>query len=81
MNDTSKVMIAALAGAAAGATAAILYTPKSGKETREDISKKYDELRENVNEIAQKGKKAASDAVEKVSNKATDSNKSTAKKS
>ena len=40
-----------LAGAALGASLGILFAPKSGKETREDISKKLKEIIEQVKEI------------------------------
>ena len=42
MNDTGKVLFAALVGAAAGAVAGVLLAPASGKETRKKISDKAD---------------------------------------
>ena len=38
MNDTSKVLIATISGAALGLAAGLLVAPKSGKETRDDIN-------------------------------------------
>lgn len=40
-----------LAGAAVGAGLGILFAPKSGKETRADLKKKFDELVEKAKEI------------------------------
>ncbi len=40
-----------LTGAALGAGLGILFAPKSGKETREDISKKLKEVMDNIKEI------------------------------
>lgn len=40
-----------VAGAAIGAGLGILFAPKSGKETREDISNKLKEISEHVKEI------------------------------
>ncbi|MBQ9013019.1 MAG: YtxH domain-containing protein [Bacilli bacterium] len=38
-------------GAAVGATLGVLFAPKSGKETRKELAKKFDELIEKVKEI------------------------------
>lgn len=40
-----------IAGAAIGAGLGILFAPKSGKETREDISKKLNEIMEQAKEL------------------------------
>lgn len=48
MNNTAKVLIAAAAGAAAGAILGILFAPARGKETRENILKKGKEFAEDV---------------------------------
>ncbi|MGE2808645.1 YtxH domain-containing protein, partial [Escherichia coli] len=39
-------------GAIVGAGAALLFAPKSGKETREDLRKKYEESKDTANEYA-----------------------------
>ena len=38
-------------GAAIGAGLGLLFAPKSGKETREDLKKKFDEVMEDVKNI------------------------------
>ena len=43
-----------IAGAAIGAGLGILFAPKSGKETRQDLKKKMDELIEKVKKIDSK---------------------------
>lgn len=43
-----KFMLGAVLGAAAGAIAALLTAPKSGKETREDIKNKATELSQDA---------------------------------
>ena len=51
-NDEKKGGIGKfLTGAAIGAGLGILFAPKSGKETREDISKKLKEIIDNLKEI------------------------------
>ena len=42
--STSKLILAALAGAAAGVIAGILIAPESGKKTREKLKKKVDDF-------------------------------------
>ncbi|HKW98948.1 MAG TPA: YtxH domain-containing protein [Bryobacteraceae bacterium] len=64
-----------LAGAILGGAVALLYAPKSGRETREFINKKTDEGREALSETGQqvyekgreiydKGKQIADEAAE-----------------
>ncbi len=64
-----------LAGAAMGAGVALLYAPKSGKETRRYITEKAEEGREAISEtgkevyergkdIYEKGRKVADEAAE-----------------
>ena len=40
-----------VAGAAVGAGLGLLFAPKSGKETREDLKKKFEEVKEQVKSI------------------------------
>jgi gas vesicle protein len=48
MEDTSKVIVAALAGAVVGAGVALLLAPASGKETRGKIADKFNEAKDTV---------------------------------
>ncbi|HLW29436.1 MAG TPA: YtxH domain-containing protein [Brumimicrobium sp.] len=48
MEDTSKVIIAALAGAVIGAGVALLLAPASGKETREKIADKLGDAKDAI---------------------------------
>lgn len=43
-----KIALGAVVGALAGLIAGLLTAPKSGKETRADLKKKVNELREDV---------------------------------
>ncbi len=52
-----------VAGAAVGAGLGLLFAPKSGKETREDLKKKFDEVLEQVKNIK------AEDIKEKITKK------------
>jgi len=66
-NKTQKVAAAFLFGAVVGGVTALLYAPKSGKETRKDIS---DEINNYVkkageakNQIIEKAKRSSNDMV------------------
>ena len=58
MDKTTKgVIIGASVGVLAGAIAGILFAPQSGKETREDIKKYLQEMKEKIaQELAKVGK-------------------------
>jgi gas vesicle protein len=60
-----KLPIAALIGAAAGLVAGVLTAPKSGKETREDIKNKAEELKQKAVKAADDTKNAAKDKLKK----------------
>lgn len=74
MDNTGKVLFAALVGAAAGVVAGVLLAPASGEETRmklreegerikDDVSKKVETLTEGGKEKIEEIKKKASEAV------------------
>lgn len=60
--DTKDFLKGAAVGALAGAVAGILFAPKSGKETRADIAKYLEEMKD---EVADKLSKAGDFTKEK----------------
>jgi gas vesicle protein len=50
------IILAFLAGAAAGAVAAVLLAPASGRETREFLTEKAKEGQDRANELARQGR-------------------------
>lgn len=67
MSNNGKVLIAALAGAALGAIAGLLVAPNSGKETLEDISKKADELKGDLEDMATKSTRSVRELGDAIS--------------
>lgn len=65
LDETTKIIIAALAGAAVGATVALLFAPASGKETRDNLGEFLGTLTDSLKDYAEQGKDMAEDAVEK----------------
>lgn len=70
MSDSSKVIIAALAGAAVGAVAALLLAPKSGKETRAELKDKLAAAKDKVSDFLNKEKSALDGAAKKAKEEA-----------
>jgi gas vesicle protein len=52
MNDNSKVIIALLAGLAAGAALGILFAPEKGTETRDKLTDSLKKLGDSIRETA-----------------------------
>lgn len=69
MNNTSKLLLVALGGVALGATAGILFAPKSGKETREDLANNISKLKEKIADLLAQGSDAASETVDELKDK------------
>jgi gas vesicle protein len=69
-NRTDDFIKGLLIGGLVGAVVGILYAPKSGKETREEIGRKADELMEKAKEeyeiALEKSKKAYESAVKRL---------------
>ncbi len=55
MNSTGRNILTFLTGAVAGAIAGILLAPNSGKKTREIISQKANDLKEDLGEVFDHG--------------------------
>lgn len=52
MNDNSKVVVALLAGLAAGAALGILFAPEKGSETRDKLSQSLKDFGDTIKEKA-----------------------------
>jgi gas vesicle protein len=52
MNDNTKVVVALLAGLAAGAALGILFAPDKGTETRDKLTESLGNLGESIKETA-----------------------------
>lgn len=52
MNDNTKVVVALLAGLAAGAALGILFAPEAGSETRDKLSDSLKNLGDSIKETA-----------------------------
>ena len=52
MNDNSKVLIALLAGLAAGAAIGLLFAPEKGSETRDKLSQSLKDLGDSIKDKA-----------------------------
>jgi gas vesicle protein len=57
-DGAGSVMLAFLVGAVAGAAAALLYAPATGRETRDFLGEKAREGRDRAAEAAAKGREA-----------------------
>lgn len=71
MDNRDSGLFAFLLGAVVGAAAALLYAPKTGKETRAHLKKLTEDFVEDASEVGtewkQKGKKFVEEGKEKVS--------------
>ena len=63
--NTNSVLLAFFLGGVVGAGIALLMAPKSGYETREQIKKLADEVKEKAESYLEEAKHKASDVVEK----------------
>ena len=52
MNDNSKVVVALLAGLAAGAALGILFAPEKGTETRDKLTESLKNLGDSIRDTA-----------------------------
>lgn len=63
--NTNSVLLAFFLGGVVGAGVALLMAPKSGQETREQIKKLADEVKEKAESYMEEAKHKASNVVEK----------------
>jgi len=54
-----------LIGLGAGALVALLLAPKTGKQMRRDLRRKYDDVRETVEDFAEQAKERVNDVMER----------------
>jgi len=69
MNSGNRVLIALLAGAAAGVILGVLFAPMSGEEMRENISTKAADISDKVKKKAEEGMNYAKNLKSKASGK------------
>lgn len=70
MKPSGSFISGLLAGAAIGGIIALLYAPRSGKETRDQIKKKFEEVQKKMEtlkgKVSQKSQKVKSDIAERL---------------
>ena len=63
MSRSTDILISGIAGLAVGFTAGILLAPQSGKETRDQISNKVDDLVKELDSLKDKTAEMAKNAT------------------
>ncbi len=66
MGNNQKILLALLAGAAAGATLGLLFAPNKGEETRKKILDSAKKVKDTVKQTAQERMSAINEIKEKV---------------
>jgi len=64
-NSVGTAVVCLLIGVGIGAVTALLLAPKSGKQLRKDMRRKYEDAREVVNDWKQEARDVAEDAIER----------------
>lgn len=70
--DATRILGAFLLGGLIGATVALLYAPKSGRETRKDISKTARRIKRGAVDLVEDISESVSDFTSDVKDKAAD---------
>ncbi len=68
-SNTGTVILAFITGGVVGAALGVLFAPKSGKETREDIAGTVEDVKTKTEELAQEAKGKIEDFVEDAKHK------------
>lgn len=63
-NSTGTFITGLLMGGIVGGVLALLFAPMTGKELRDDISKKAGDLKNNMNDLVEAGKEKAGKIME-----------------
>jgi gas vesicle protein len=71
MSSSSDKVLCFLLGASVGSIVALLYAPKSGRETRDEISSRAMEGRDFLNHKVDKGRQFVENSGRRVSNEVT----------
>ena len=71
MSSSSDKVLCFLLGASVGSIVALLYAPKSGRETRDEISRRTNEGREYIERKIDEGRQYVEDGGRRVSNEVT----------
>jgi gas vesicle protein len=72
MKSGNSFLTGLLAGAAIGGIIALLYAPKSGKETREQIKNKFNDLEKDLENLKNQAKQKTGKAKEDLAQKLAD---------
>ncbi|GGA99413.1 YtxH domain-containing protein [Puia dinghuensis] len=68
MNNTSKILLSFIAGAAIGGAIGILLAPDKGSETRRKIAEKGSDIGDSITSFGESVKEKFNDVVEGVKN-------------
>jgi gas vesicle protein len=72
MKSDGSFLTGLLAGAAIGGIIALLYAPKSGKETREQLKKKFSELEKDLEDLKDRANQKTGRAKDDLAQKLAD---------
>ncbi len=67
--DKKELLIGASVGAIAGVIAGLLFAPKAGKETREDLAKNMHEMKDKIAKELDKAGKVTKETYDKIVDK------------